>query len=107
MSESSDAPKTSRRRLLKAAVASAVLASAGSLVALVRSRYEVSANLVGLSPSEYVVVAHLARRVCAADAPGVVTPDDTDVAGFVDAYTAKMPKKLRRDLGRFLVFVEQ
>jgi hypothetical protein len=98
--------------VLKAAIGFGVLGAAGSVVALVRSRgYEVRedvrARLVGLQPWQYVVVQHLARRVCAPDEPGVVTPDDTDVAGFVDAYVARMPGRMRRDLGRFLGVVEQ
>jgi hypothetical protein len=65
--------------------------------------------LVALAPWQYVVVREAALRICAADAPsvGVVTAEDTDVAGFVDAYVAKMPRRLRRDLLRFLGFLEQ
>jgi hypothetical protein len=105
-------PRLPRRRILKAAIAFGVLGAAGSVVAIVRSRgyeidEEVRARLVGLEPWQYVVVQHLARRVCAADEPGVVTPDETDVAGFVDGYVAKMPKRMRRDLGRFLGVIEQ
>ncbi len=93
---------------MKAAIASGALALAAGIVARVRTEgYETSARLVGLEPWQYVVVQHLARRVCAADGPGVVSADETDVAGFVDGYAAKMPPKLRRDLVRFLGFVEQ
>ncbi len=93
---------------MKAAVASGALALAAGVVARLRtSGYAAPVRLVGLQPWQYVVIQHLARRVCAADAAGVVGPDETDVAGFVDAYVAKMPPKLRRDLVRFLGFVEQ
>lgn len=93
---------------MKAAAASGAIALAAGVLARVRTQgYDVPGRLVGLAPWQYVVVQHLARRVCAADEPGVVGPDDTDVAGFVDSYAAKMPPKLLRDLGRFLGFVEQ
>jgi hypothetical protein len=94
---------------MKAAIAGG-LAIASSAIGLVRrGGYEVPAAtaLVALEPWQYVVVRELARRVCAPDAPGVVTPDDNGVAGFVDAYVAKMPSKQRRELMRFLAFVEQ
>lgn len=105
-------PRLPRRKVLKAALAFGVLGATGSVVALVRSRgYEVAeevrAKLVGLEPWQYVVVQHLARRVCAADEPGVVTPDEADVAGFVDGYVANMAPRMRRDLGRFLGVIEQ
>jgi hypothetical protein len=98
--------------VLKAAIAFGALGVVGSAVAIVRSRgYEVPDavrdELVGLDGWQYVVVQHLARRVCAADRPGVVTPDEADVAGFVDAYVAQMPARMRRDLGRFLAVIEQ
>jgi len=101
-----------RRKVLRAALGLGLLGATGGIVALVRSRgYEVSpevrARIVSLEPWQYVVVQHLARRVCAADAPDVVTPDETDVAGFVDRYLAGMPARVRRDLGRFLGVVEQ
>lgn len=105
-------PRLPRRKVLKAAIAFGVLGATGSVVALVRSRgYEVPdgvrTKLVGLEAWQYVVVQHLARRVCAADEPGVVTPDEADVAGFVDGYVANMAPRMRRDLGRFLGVIEQ
>src|SRR5262245_23079979 len=94
------ATRFSRRKMMKAAVASSAIAALGGAVAFVRSRgYE--------GPWQPVVLQHLARRVCAADRPGVVTSDEVDVAGFVLSYMATMPVKLRRDLDRFLRFVEQ
>jgi hypothetical protein len=105
-------PRLPRRKVLKAAIAMGALGVGGSIAAFVRSRgYEVPDNvrsaLVGLTPSQYVVVQHLARRICAADAPGVLTADEADVAGFVDRYVAKMPTRMRRDLGRLFGFIEQ
>jgi hypothetical protein len=101
--------RTSRRRLLKAAIAFGVVAAAGSIAAVVRTRgYEapVGVTLASLDAWQWVVVRALARRVCATDAPEVVTADEVDVAGFVDSYAAKMPARMRRDLGRFLAYVE-
>src|SRR6185295_15004756 len=98
--------RVSRRKIL---VAGGLLAL-GGVVALVRtSGYVVpdGTKLTSLEPWQWLLVRDLARRVCAPDAPGVVTPDATDVAGFVDAYAEKMPPKQRRDLFRFLRFVEQ
>ena len=90
-------------------MAAFVVAAASGVVGLVRSRgYSAPpARLAALSSAEYAVVRAAAARICAADAPGVVTPEETDVAGFVDAYVARMPPTLRRDLRRFLGFLEQ
>lgn len=102
--------RVSRRRLLKSAVVLGGLTAAGSIVGVLRSRgYEVppGRRLASLAPWELVVVEHVARRICAPDAPGVVSADETDVAGFVDAYLARAPRRVRRDLGRFLLYVEQ
>jgi hypothetical protein len=100
-----------RRRFLKV-VGGAVLA-ASSVVAVVRTRgYDVSperaARLQALSPWQLVVVTHLARRVAAPDRDdaAIPTPDDVDVPGFIDAYVARMPAPLRRDLLRCFAYVE-
>jgi hypothetical protein len=86
---------------------------ASGAVAAVRTRGyavapEVLAKLEALSPWQYVVVQSVARRIAAPDRdhPSVPTTDDTDVAGFVDGYVARMPAPLRRDLLRALAFVE-
>jgi hypothetical protein len=103
--------KTNRRRFLKY-VGGAILA-AGSAVALVRTRgyavpKERADKLKSLSPWHFVVIEHAARRIAAADVPdpGVPTPDEVDVAGFIDAYVARMPPMLRRDLLRLIAYVE-
>ena len=99
-----------RRRFLKG-VALALLAG-GSAVAIVRTRgYVLPAgrSLTGLSVWQFVVVQHAARRIAAPDRPGdpsIPSPDDTDVAGFVDAWVARMHPSVRRDLGRFLGYLE-
>jgi hypothetical protein len=88
--------RLSRRKL----VLGALLAVASGSVAVLRSRgYD--------EPWQTAVIRHLARRVCAADRPGVVTPDEVGVAAFVESYIATMPGRLRRDFHRFLRFVEQ
>jgi Gluconate 2-dehydrogenase subunit 3 len=100
--------RISRRDALRAGVALA-LAGAGVAVALARSGgYAVpdGVRLASLAPWEWIVVRELARRVCAPDDASVVSPDAADVVGFVDAYAAKMPYKMRRDVGRFLAYVE-
>lgn len=110
------APLLRRRTALKLAIAGGALGLASSIVAIVRTTTGYGdaalddasrAKLIALAPWQLIVVKHLARRVCAADQAGVVTSDETDVAGFVDAYVAKMPPKLRRDLLRFLQYIEQ
>ena len=88
-----------------------ILVLTGSLVAFVRTRgYSVSveraSRLEVLSPWQLVVVEHVARRIAAPDRDGVPTADDTDVAGFIDTYVARMDPSLRRDLLRLLAYVE-
>jgi hypothetical protein len=101
----------SRRRFVKAAAVGGAVAVVIAMVGLVRrSGYDLEAGararLTTLEPWQYIVVRDLARRVCAPDRPGVVGADEADVAGFVDGYVARLPKRVRRDLTRFLGFVE-
>lgn len=103
--------KLSRRRVL-AAVGGGLALAAGA-VAFARSRGyalpdDVAAKLEVLAPWQYVVVASVARRIAAPDREdaGVPKADDTDVAGFVDRYVARLPPSLRRDLLRAIAFVE-
>jgi hypothetical protein len=99
-----------RRRFLKG-IALTLLVG-GSAVAIVRTRgYALPAGrtLSGLSVWQFVVVQHAARRIAAPDRPGdpsIASADDTDVAGFVDAWVARMQPSVRRDLGRFLGYLE-
>lgn len=102
--------RVTRRRLLKGATFAA-LAAGASAVAIVRTRgYSVApdraAKLAVLSPWQLVVVGHAARRICAPDAGYAPSPDDLDVASFVDAWMAKLPARPRRDLARFVAYVE-
>lgn len=100
-----------RRRFVEAGVAFALLLG-GSAVAVVRTRgYSLPAGRTPLSLSawQFVVVQHAARRIAAPDDPGnaaIPRADDTDVVGFVDGWMARMHPSLRRDLGRFLGYLE-
>lgn len=84
----------------------------GSAVAVLRTRgYAVPAGrtLIGLSAWQFMVVEGAARRIAAPDRPGDTTipsADDTDVAGFVDGWVSRMDASTRRDLGRFLGYLE-
>ncbi|WP_394850296.1 gluconate 2-dehydrogenase subunit 3 family protein [Pendulispora brunnea] len=104
----------SRRRFLRLGIVGGLLVSTGSLVAYVRTRgyvldAERARRLKALSPWHVIVVEHAARRIAAADAPedaSIPSADDTDVAGFVDGYVAKLPSDMRTDLLRFLAVLE-
>lgn len=104
------AGRISRRRLLGGVAAALVLGGAG--VALVRTRgYALpeGRTLAALTAWQFVVVQHAARRIAAPDRPGdgsIPSADDLDVAGFVDGWMARMPAAVRRDLGRFLGYLE-
>lgn len=100
-----------RRRLLKAAVAGALLLGAGAAAAVRTSGYAVppGRKLTWMSPWQFVVFQHAARRIAAPDRAGDATipsADDLDVAGFADGWIARMPAAVRRDLGRFLAYLE-
>jgi hypothetical protein len=65
-------------------------------------------------PWQMAVLEHAARRIAAPDAPepqshapAPPSPDDVDVAGFIDGAAARMHPAVRRDLGRFLAYLEQ
>jgi hypothetical protein len=67
-------------------------------------------GLVALAPWQYVVIQHLARRVTAPDADGLLgrvpSADELEVAEFVDRYLAAMRSSLRRDFLHMVGFVE-
>src|SRR5579872_3349254 len=102
--------KLSRRRMLVGASAILVLCGVGA--AAVRSRgYRIGPGrrLASLSVAQFVILEQVARRVTAPDrtwGPAVPSADDLDVAGFADAWLARMDERVRRDLGRFLAYVE-
>jgi hypothetical protein len=103
--------KLSRRRAL-GAVGAALLAVSTTLAVVRTSGYSVpperAARLRVLSRWQYVVLAAAARRIAAADVDdgSVPTPDDVDVAGFLDGYLANLPETMRRDFLRLLAFLE-
>jgi hypothetical protein len=76
-------------------------------------------RLRALSPWQYAVVEHASRRIVApdreADGPDsargagdatIPSPDELEVAAFVDSWMGYLPRLLRRDLGRFLAYLE-
>jgi hypothetical protein len=100
--------KLSRRRALQAGVV-VVLAACGAAAGVLRTGgYAVppGRRLEGLRAWQFVVVQHVARRIAAPDRPSVPTADEVDVAGFVDAYMARAPAAMRRDLNRLLACIE-
>jgi len=107
----SGSPRLGRRSFVKAGVGFALLLG-GTAMAIVRTRgYAVPAGrtLSGLSAWQFVVVERAARRIAAPDRPGdrtIPTADDVDAAGFVDGWVARMEATMRRDLGRFLGYLE-
>jgi hypothetical protein len=102
-----------------------VLAACGAVTAVWRMQgYDVdpARRLVFFAPWQMTVLEHAARRIAAPDVPQVdpaetadaarhappaPSPDDVDVAGFIDGAAARMHPAVRRDLGRFLVYLEQ
>jgi hypothetical protein len=108
--ESPAPPRRFSRRRLFAAAAGAVLAMSG-VAAVVRTRgYAAPPRaLLALSPWQYVVMQHAARRIAAPDRvsdAAIPSADDLDVAGFVDGWLPRMRAPVRRDFGRFLAYVE-
>lgn len=68
-------------------------------------------RLVAMSPWQFVVMQHAARRIAARDPEGEAngaapSADDVDAAGFVDGWLVRMPARVRRDFGRFLAYLE-
>ena len=106
------APRTVSRRRLVEAAAAAALVLAGSVVAVARTTgypLRPGLKLAVLAPWQFVVVERAARRIVAPDREGdasIPSPDDLDLAAFVDKWTAHLPRSVRRDLGRFLAYVE-
>jgi hypothetical protein len=102
-------PRLSRRRVLKVGVLAAL--ALGGVAGILRSRgYAVppGQRLLTLSGWQFVVLQHAARRIAAPDREdgSVPSTDDLGVAGFVDAWLARMRSDVRRDFGRFLTYLE-
>jgi hypothetical protein len=103
--------EVSRRRLLRASLVGALVLG-GIAVAVFRARgYRIpqGRKLLSLSGWQFVVVQHAARRITAADRQddsSIPSADEVDVVGFVDAWVARVDARFRRDLGRFLAYLE-
>lgn len=86
-----------------AAAALGVVRGSGYAVPAGRER-----TLSSLSGWQYVVLAHIARRITAPDALGAALPtsDELDVAGFIDKRLVTMRPKVREDFLSCLGIVE-
>lgn len=103
--------KASRRQVLRAGAGLALVLAGGALAAARTGGYRLAPGrrLLWMSAWQLAVVEHAARRVTAADRAGdesIPAADELDVAGFFDAWVARMPARVRRDLGRFLAYLE-
>lgn len=113
MRESGESRKPLTRRRVLELLGATVMVGAGLALAAVRTGgylVPIERRLAGLTDWQFVVVQHAARRIAAPDeamSSGVPSADDADVAGFVDAWVSRMNPVVRRDLGRFLAYLEQ
>lgn len=104
-------PGLARRRFLVLGL----LGAAGSVLALVRTTgYPLDGAIAGrlraLSAWQYLTVQALAERIAAPDWPtdvSIPSVEDAKVVEFIDDYLASMDAPLRRDVLRFVGFVEQ
>ena len=99
-----------RRGFLRAGLVGGVLLGGAAIVGRSLSGYHLDAATAGRlrarSPTEYLVLQAVARRVLAPDAPDAPSPDSVDVAGAVDVYVAKLPAAVQRDVRALLQLVE-
>lgn len=100
----------SRRRFLRAGLVGGALLAGAAVVGRQLSGYHVDAataqRLRVLSPKEYLVLQAVARRVVAPDGPDAPTADQVDAALAADAYLAKLPPWVQRDVAALLQLVE-
>ena len=94
-------------------VLGALFVTGSGLAVLRTGGYELPAGHKGtlavFSTWQWVFAAHVARRIAAPDRPDdltIPTPEEVDVAGFMDGYIARMPGALRRDLLRGFAYIE-
>jgi hypothetical protein len=104
-------PKMPRRAFIGAVVGTALVIGGSAIALTRRGGYALPAGrkLAVLAPWQFVVVEHAARRIAAPDReadPFIPTADELDVASFVDDWLTRLPARVRRDLGRFLAYVE-
>ncbi|MGZ3443900.1 MAG: gluconate 2-dehydrogenase subunit 3 family protein, partial [Polyangia bacterium] len=99
-----------RRGFLRAGIVGGVLLVGAAIVGRSLSGYHldgaVKRRLRALSPKEYLVMQAVARRVLAPDGADAPSADSVDVAGAVDAYVAKLPAPVQRDVRALLQLVE-
>ncbi len=99
-----------RRGFLRAGLAGGLLLGGAAVVGRSLSGYRLdaatAARLQALSPKEYLVMQAVARRIVASDATDAPTADAVDVAGAVDAYVAKLPPPMQREVRALLQLVE-
>jgi len=106
-----DGRSLTRRRVLGLLGGFALLGAGVALAAVRTSGYAVPAGrrLAGFTKWQFVVVEHAARRVTAPDDAAdasIPSSDDVDVAGFMDAWISRGSAGVRRDLTRFLAYLE-
>jgi hypothetical protein len=100
----------SRRGFLRAGLAGAVVLGGAAVIGRQLRGYVVdaatAARLRVLSPKEYLVMQSVARRVLAPDAADAPSADAVQTALAVDAYVAKLPPAVQREVAALLQLVE-
>jgi hypothetical protein len=100
----------SRRSFLRAGVAGGLILGGAALVGKHVSGYAIDAataeKLRVFSPQEYLVMQAAARRILAPDGNDAPSPDDVACALHVDAYVARLPPPLQRDVKALLLVLE-
>ncbi len=109
MSKQPDAPRLSRRALLRGGVAGVALVTLGGVgVALQSSRLRPlpRGGLKVLSPEEYATLAAIADRACPKGDLGLPSASELDVAAMADAMFARAEPDARQGLKLGLRIVE-
>jgi hypothetical protein len=100
----------SRRRFLRAGLVGGALLAGAAVIGRSLSGYHLdeatARRLRALSPKEYLILQAVARRVLAPDAPDAPSADAVDVAMGADAYLAKLPPPVVREVRALLQLVE-
>ena len=99
-----------RRRFLKAGIASGLLLGIGVVVALNRHGYElpdaIRKQLKVLGAKEYLVIEAISARICRPDAPDAPNPANMEIGLAIDRYLAGMPEWLVSEVGILLNALE-
>jgi hypothetical protein len=100
----------SRRGFLRAGLAGTVLLGGAAVIGRQLGGYHVddatARRLRALSPKEYLILQAVARRVLASDAADAPTADAVDAALAADAYVARLPAAMQREVRALLQLVE-